>query len=93
MSAMGMAEEVFSVPMLVLGGVPGAEVQGAEVLRVQDMLLVGLLCQQLVIPILVGGVLFVEIRHTSQMFAQTVETDAPHIMSPGRNLHVVKGMY
>lgn len=90
MSAMGMAEEVFSVPMLVLGGVPGAEVQGAEVLRVQDMLLVGLLCQQLVIPILVGGVLFVEIRHTSQMFAQTVETDAPHIISPVRNLHVVE---
>jgi hypothetical protein len=82
-SAMGVEEEVFSVPTLAVGVVPMVEVAG-----VQDILPVGLLCQQLAIPILVEGVLFVEIRHTLQMFAQTVETDAPPIMSYGGRLHV-----
>ena len=69
---MGMVEEVFSVPVLAVRVGPEAEVPG-----VLDMLLVGLLFQQLVIPILVEGALHVEIHRTLQMYAQTGETDAP----------------
>lgn len=54
-------------------------VAGAEVAKVEDIILALLLYRQLAIPFLVEGVMSVVNHHTLQMHAQTVVPDANEI--------------